>query len=86
VDSGGSIAPAEALDPESPVKDEASAQTPPAASATREATLADLDRLETLTLEDFEADLGSVVLPEGPLSEVDLSRAAGSFVDAFRER
>ena len=39
-----------------------------------------------LQVEDFEADLGSVVLPEGPLSEVDLSRAAGSFVDAFRER
>jgi type IV secretion system protein VirD4 len=86
VSSGGSIAPAEALAPDSPVKDEASAQTPLAAPATREATLADLDRLETLTLEDFEADLGSVVLPEGPLSEVDLSRAAGSFVDAFRER
>ena len=72
VSSGGSIAPAEALDPDSPVKDEASAQTPLAAPATREATLADLDRLETLTLEDFEA--GTIRAHREPLSHRRLRR------------
>jgi type IV secretion system protein VirD4 len=88
-DLEGSIARPEPFEPDLLEKCEASPKAPPLAEsalATREATLADVDRLDSLTLEDFEADLGSVVLPDGPLSEVDLVRAAGSFVDAFRER
>ena len=88
-DLEGSIARAEPLEPDLLVKSEASAQTPllaESALATREATFADLDRLESLTLEDFAVDLERVNVPEGPLSPVDLSRLAESFVDAFRER
>ena len=53
---------------------------------TREAAIADLDRLESLTLDDFAADFSKLQLPEGPLSEGDLSRAAASFLDTLRER
>jgi type IV secretion system protein VirD4 len=67
---------------------EASSQTgsPELEIPTRAATLADVDRMESLTLEDFAVDLKDVMLPEGPLSEADLSRAAGSFVSAFGGR
>ena len=53
---------------------------------TREATLADVDRMDSLTLDDFAVDLTGVELPEGPVSEADLSRTADRFVDAFHGR
>ena len=75
------IAPASA-----PPADSKPRETPEAPPATREATAADIDRLETLTLEDFAADFSKVELPEGPLSEGDLSRAVESFIDSLKER
>jgi type IV secretion system protein VirD4 len=53
---------------------------------TREATIEDVDRIESLTLEDFAADFSKVELPDGPLSEGDLSRAVESFIDSLKER
>ena len=90
----GSIAPTEPPKPEVLAKDagEGSAESsvwptePEPEPATREATLADLDRLESLRLEDFAADFERVKLPDGPLTDQDLSRAVESFLDALRER
>jgi type IV secretion system protein VirD4 len=85
----GSVAWAEPTKPEAPDKDAAAMSSPPATEAepvTREATLEDLDRLESLTLEDFAADFERVKLPEGPLSEGDLSRAVENFLDTLREQ
>jgi len=53
---------------------------------TREATLQDVERIESLTLDDFAADFSKVELPEGPLTEGDLSRAVSSFLDSLKER
>jgi hypothetical protein len=58
--------------------------TPP--PSVREATLQDIDNLQTLTLDDFAADFSAVKLPGGPLSEGDLSQAVDSFLDSLRER
>jgi type IV secretion system protein VirD4 len=80
-----SSAPAQSID-SSPA--EASSQTglPELKIPTREATLADVDRMDSLTLDDFAVDLTGVELPEGPVSEADLSRTADRFVDAFHGR
>jgi len=85
----GSVARVEPEKPDSALTEEAMSQTPSPAESTpptREATLADVDRIESLTLEDFAVDFGGVELPEGPLSETDMSRAVGSFVGAFHGR
>jgi type IV secretion system protein VirD4 len=83
----GSIAlpPAQSIDA---APGEASSQTslPEPEIPTREATLADVDRMDSLTLDDFAVDLTGVELPEGPVSEADLSRTADKFVDAFHGR
>ena len=54
---------------------------------TREATAADIERIETLTLDDFAADFSRVRLPDSErLSEQDLRLAAESFLSTLRER
>jgi type IV secretion system protein VirD4 len=54
---------------------------------TREATVADIERLESLTLEDFAADFDQVKLPEsGRLTEQDFGVAVESFLASLRER
>jgi type IV secretion system protein VirD4 len=56
------------------------------APATREATVADIDRLESLTLEDFAADFSQVKLPDsGRLTQADLGVAVESFLASLRE-
>ena len=85
----GSVARAEPLKPEAPAREEAVIETPlPPESmpATREATLADIDRIESLTLEDYAVDLGHLTVPEGPLSTEETQRLADGFVQAFHER
>jgi type IV secretion system protein VirD4 len=81
----GCPAPAQSIDS---APDEASGQAslPEPEIPTREATLADVDRIDSLTLDDFAVDLTGVELPEGPVSEADLSRTADRFVDAFHGR
>jgi type IV secretion system protein VirD4 len=68
------------------------ARAPPAEAAplppTREATLDDIERLDTLTLEDFGADFSQVKIPthEGRMTEQELSAAVDSFLDSLRSR
>jgi hypothetical protein len=57
------------------------------APPTREGSVEDIDRLESLTLEDFDADFSQVTLPEsGRLTEADLGVAVESFLASLRER
>jgi type IV secretion system protein VirD4 len=85
----GSVARAEPLKPESPAREAAVIETPaPQESmpATREPILADIDRIESITLEDYAVDLGHLKVPEGPLSMEETKRLADNFVQAFHER
>ena len=63
------------------------AVTPP---AVRDATIEDLDRLESLTLEDFDVDLSRVKMPEKPAGEQltaeELNTAVESFLDSLKTR
>jgi type IV secretion system protein VirD4 len=53
----------------------------------RDATVADVERLESLTLEDFAADFSKVAIPEGsPLTDQEMSAAVTSFLASLRER
>ena len=55
---------------------------------TREATVADLSRLESLTLDDFAVDFGRVQLPEKGsgerLTSQELQVAVESFLETLR--
>jgi type IV secretion system protein VirD4 len=51
----------------------------------RAATLADLDRMESLTLEDFAADFSRVQVPEKPPGERLISQELQAAVDSFLE-
>jgi type IV secretion system protein VirD4 len=81
----GSVERAEPLKLETPAREESVIQTPPPESQppTREATLADVDRIESITLEEYAVDLGNLEVPEGPLSAADISRLSGRFIGAF---
>src|SRR5579863_2670264 len=63
------------------------AATPP---TVREATVEDIDRLESLTLEDFDVDLKNVKIPEKPpgerLSSEELNAAVDSFLESLKAR
>ena len=53
----------------------------------RDATADDIERIESLTLEDFAADFSAVELPtEGRMSEDQMKDAVESFLDTLRER
>jgi type IV secretion system protein VirD4 len=53
----------------------------------REATAEDIERIESLTLEDFAADFSAVDLPtEGRMSEDQMKDSVESFLDTLRER
>jgi type IV secretion system protein VirD4 len=57
------------------------------AEVVREATVEDIDRMETLTLDDFAVDFDRVKLPESEkLTEQELSAAVESFLTTLRER
>jgi len=59
----------------------------PRAIPTREATVDDINRLESLALEDFAANFDQVKLPEsGRLTEQDFGVAVESFLASLRER
>ncbi|MGH8306598.1 MAG: type IV secretory system conjugative DNA transfer family protein, partial [Steroidobacteraceae bacterium] len=64
---------------------ETALQAPPGA---REATAADIDTIESLTLEDFAVDFNRVKIPEKPpgerLSSEELQVAVESFLDTLR--
>jgi type IV secretion system protein VirD4 len=60
------------------------------APAVREATSEDIDRLESLTLEDFDVDFDRVQVPPKPdgerLTSQELNAAVESFLDTLRDR
>jgi len=53
----------------------------------RDATTDDIERIESLTLEDFVADFSAVELPtEGRMSDDQMKDAVESFLETLRER
>jgi type IV secretion system protein VirD4 len=50
-----------------------------------DATVEDVDRVESLTLEDFAADFSKVEIPErdGPMTEAEMSNAVSSFLNSL---
>jgi len=85
-------APAVELAPTSPATDVSGDATPTPAVApmTREVTAEDIERLDSLTLEDFAAPLSEVSLPqkaEGErLTDEEMNAAVESFLESLRER
>jgi type IV secretion system protein VirD4 len=79
--SNNMTSPAESAEPD------ASLGGGEAVDMVREATVEDIDRLESLTLEDFAADFDKVKLPDSEkLTEQELTAAVGSFLTTLRER
>lgn len=80
------VADAETLQPMRKVADE----TPEIAPVVREATVEDIDRLESITLEDFDVGFDRVKVPEKAegerLTSQELNAAVESFLDTLRER
>jgi type IV secretion system protein VirD4 len=80
------LADAETLQP---VRKDAD-DSPEVAPVAREATVEDIDRLDSLTLEDFDVDFDRVKVPEKPegerLTSRELNAAVESFLDTLRER
>jgi type IV secretion system protein VirD4 len=53
----------------------------------REATAEDIDRIDSLTLDDFAADFSAVKIPsDGPISEQAMHEAVEGFLATLRER
>jgi type IV secretion system protein VirD4 len=54
----------------------------------REATVKDIERIETLTLEDFATDFSKVQIPakDGPLSDPEMDLAVDSFMGTIDQR
>jgi hypothetical protein len=51
----------------------------------REGTVEDIERIESLTLEDFAADFSRLPIPnsDGPVSEPDMKRAVDAFLNSL---
>ena len=51
----------------------------------REGTVADIERIESLTLEDFAADFSKVQIPDkdGPLSDGEMKVAVDTFLSSL---
>ena len=66
---------------------ESTATEDSSATGIREATIADVDRIEELTLEDFAADLTRVEIPaDGPISNREMDRAVNEFLKSLQGR
>lgn len=63
---------------------------PPRKPRTRKATMDDLERIDSLTLDDFAVDWSRVEIPDKPegerLTSEELHRAVDSFLETMRER
>jgi type IV secretion system protein VirD4 len=98
-------APLTAAASETPAAADTMVETPPPSSppaesrprdvsearpTTREATIADIDGLESLTLEDFAADFGRVKIPQKAdgerLNSGELNAVVASFLDTLKTR
>lgn len=84
----GSVEPLPPEKPDSALREAASRHTgsPESQPPTREATLADIDRIESITIEEYVVDLGDLEVPEGPLGTKGITRLADKFVQAFQPR
>jgi hypothetical protein len=51
----------------------------------RDATVEDVERIESLTLEDFAADFSKMAIPnrDGPLSEPEMKAAVETFLNSL---
>jgi type IV secretion system protein VirD4 len=51
----------------------------------RDATVADVERIDSLTLDDFEVDLSKIEFPDhdGPLSDAEMTKAVASFLSTL---
>jgi hypothetical protein len=51
----------------------------------RDATVADVERIDSLTLDDFEVDLSKIEFPDhdGPLSDAEMTKAVASFLNTL---
>ena len=57
------------------------------ANSQRAATVADIERIDSLTLDDYAADFSQLQLPlDGRATEEDLRAATESFLESLRER
>ena len=64
-----------------PRSGEMQASAPPARSAAHEATVADIERIESIELEEFEADFSTVQIPEGsPMTREQLNLAVETYL------
>jgi hypothetical protein len=58
--------------------------------AVRDATVEDIDRLQSLTLEDFDVDFDRIQVPQKPegerLTSQELNAAVESFLNTLRDR
>src|SRR5580700_1924570 len=85
--------PSQAASPAIVMADSAGTAAPPAAArevkrdsvGVREATIQDVERIESLTLQDFDTDFSKVQIPdkEGPLSEGEMKTAVESFLSSL---
>ena len=71
-----------------PTADVALAEAPKAPEVVeRDATVQDIERLETITLEDFAADFSQVEIPEGdPMTDTQMQAAVESFLTTLQQR
>jgi type IV secretion system protein VirD4 len=73
-----------------PIAESRSRQAPDDRPASREATVADIDRLESLTLEDFAADFDRVKIPQKAVDErltsEEMNAVVANFVDTLKIR
>lgn len=81
-DSSGASAPDVGHHTPSEAPDTGSADSAP---RVHEASIEDIDRADTLTLEDFETDFSRVQIPEheGPLTPAELESAVTNFIDTL---
>ena len=72
---------------EEPVAEVALTEAPPHSEPrTREATIDDIDRIESIKIEDFAADLTRVKVPESPMSDEDAARGVANLLQALGAR
>ena len=87
IDAGQAGSEGEVLVPAQRVEPEEIMEVAP---TVREATVEDIDRIDSLTLEDFDVDFGRVQIPEKPpgerLTSEELHSAVDRFLNSLRER
>ena len=63
----------------------AAADTTKETGMVRIGTAADIDRIESLTLEDYAAEFSKVQIPEGDVTDAEVDAAVKQFLDMLRK-